>query len=229
MVVLDTLSPRAARVRAPRHLRRPFRRDRADGRPLPRGGPQAGEPRTPPRAGRRATRSSWRSRAPAMLCAPGWPRSRVGRVQLASGAAVRVRIGVHTASRGSWAATMSESTRRAAAPAARRDPLQPERDVAVVRRAQTRAAPLDHPLASASPTAGLLLLRRAIGLVTSFPRRLPNDRRRRWVSDCQARVWFESLRAPVRSGSGVPLGSAPRRSAPAGTGGRAGSPAAARR
>ena len=52
LVVLETLSPgRAARVRAPRHLRRALRRDRADRRPLPRGGPPAGEPRPPPRAG----------------------------------------------------------------------------------------------------------------------------------------------------------------------------------
>ena len=43
---------RAARVRPARHVRRAVRRDRADRRPLPRGGPPARQPRPPPRPGR---------------------------------------------------------------------------------------------------------------------------------------------------------------------------------
>ena len=66
LVVLETLTPgRAARVRAARHVRRAVRRDRADRRPLARGGAPARQPRPPPRAGRarrRPTPTSTRQR-----------------------------------------------------------------------------------------------------------------------------------------------------------------------
>ena len=75
LVVLETLTPaRAARVRAARHVRRAVRRDRADRRPLARGGAPARQPRAPPRPGRahgarrrpraRSARSSTRSSPP---------------------------------------------------------------------------------------------------------------------------------------------------------------------
>ena len=55
LVVLETLTPgRAARLRAARHVRRALRRDRADRRPLARGGAPARQPRPPPRPGRQA-------------------------------------------------------------------------------------------------------------------------------------------------------------------------------
>jgi RNA polymerase sigma factor (sigma-70 family) len=51
LVVLESLSP-AERLAFVLHdiFAVPLRRDRADRRPLPRGGPPAGEPRPPPRA-----------------------------------------------------------------------------------------------------------------------------------------------------------------------------------
>ena len=70
----DAEPRRAARVRAARHVRRALRRDRADRRPLARGGAPARQPRAPPRPGRehrfptptstRSARSSTRSSRP---------------------------------------------------------------------------------------------------------------------------------------------------------------------
>ena len=56
----DAVAARAARVRAARHVRRPVRRDRADRRPLARGGTPARQPRAAPHprhhSGRRSER-----------------------------------------------------------------------------------------------------------------------------------------------------------------------------